>query len=247
MARKKGNRLEGFNSGKDGVADCLVSGSSIQLRTEDKLIERNPWGFQAFRKYPPHETSAAVGDKEESVVVKAQPAGSVPQQDVNAAVAPVSLNPTTTSVPTSLISGVSQPISSRPRALTASMPNLVTPGQFAQSASVSKNATQSLPNIPAKSQPKEQKDVEVVLVSSSLLIDAAASPVAFASQPPLLPLPVLARSVPKPDRNSNQQHFENRGRGSARVMGRGSSRPVMNFKEEFDFIAMNERFYKDEI
>ncbi|KAL9679985.1 hypothetical protein QQ045_017856 [Rhodiola kirilowii] len=169
----------------------------------------------------------------------------IPQQDVNAAVAPVSLNPTTTSGPTSLISGVSQPISSGPGALEASMPNLVTPGQFAQSAPVSKNATQSPPNIPAKSQPKEQKDVEVVLVSSSVPIHTAASPVA--SQPPLLPLPVPARSVPKPDRNSNQQRFEHRGRGSAQLMGRGSSRPVMNFKEEFDFIAMNEKFNKDEI
>ncbi|PPD96059.1 hypothetical protein GOBAR_DD06906 [Gossypium barbadense] len=66
------------------------------------------------------------------------------------------------------------------------------------------------------------KDVEVVQVSSSLSPEPSV-PVVSEAQPPLLPLPVSSHVAPK------------------------SSRPVTKFTEDFDFVAMNEKFKKDEV
>ncbi|XVE53371.1 hypothetical protein DITRI_Ditri02bG0198900 [Diplodiscus trichospermus] len=65
------------------------------------------------------------------------------------------------------------------------------------------------------------KDVEVVQVSASSTEPSA--PVASEAQPPILPLPVPSHTAQK------------------------SSRPVTKFTEDFDFIAMNEKFKKDEV
>ncbi|TYH96735.1 hypothetical protein ES332_A12G198200v1 [Gossypium tomentosum] len=66
------------------------------------------------------------------------------------------------------------------------------------------------------------KDVEVVQVSSSLSPEPSV-PVVSEAQPPLLSLPVSSHVAPK------------------------SSRPVTKFTEDFDFVAMNEKFKKDEV
>ncbi|KAL9678697.1 hypothetical protein QQ045_016546 [Rhodiola kirilowii] len=48
----------------------VAAASSLALKVES--MERNTRGFQTFPRYPPQGTSEAVGDKEESVVVKEQ-------------------------------------------------------------------------------------------------------------------------------------------------------------------------------
>ncbi|CAK9171480.1 unnamed protein product [Ilex paraguariensis] len=53
--------------------------------------------------------------------------------------------------------------------------------------------------------------------------------------------------VPKPNGAHFQTHYNHRGRGSGRGRGTGISRPLTKFTEEFDFMAMNEKFNKDEV
>ncbi|KAG6673668.1 protein decapping 5 isoform X2 [Carya illinoinensis] len=68
-----------------------------------------------------------------------------------------------------------------------------------------------------------QKDVEVVQISSSASLSEPILPVSAEAQPPILPLPVPSQAAQK------------------------SSRPGKKFSEDFDFIAMNEKFKKDEV
>ncbi|KAK7343891.1 hypothetical protein VNO77_12993 [Canavalia gladiata] len=118
------------------------------------------------------------------------------------------------------------------------VPSLVTPGQLLQSG----------PTVVSSSQPSQtpHKDVEVVQVSSTSTQEPSV-PVSSETQPPILPLPVTSRSSHKPGGSSLQTHhgFGYRGRGRGR--GTGGLRPVEKFTEDFDFMAMNEKFKKDEV
>ncbi|KAK7279577.1 hypothetical protein RJT34_24630 [Clitoria ternatea] len=117
-----------------------------------------------------------------------------------------------------------------------SVPSLVTPGQLLQ----------SVPAVVSSSQPSQtpHKDVEVVRISSTSPPEPSV-PVSAETQPPILPLPVTSRPYHKPGGASVQTHHFYRGRGRGR--GTGGSRPVEKFTEDFDFMAMNEKFKKDEV
>ncbi|EMS47842.1 hypothetical protein TRIUR3_14380 [Triticum urartu] len=64
---------------------------------------------------------------------------------------------------------------------------------------------------------------------------------------PLLPPPKPIRQ--KPVEASSYAQYNNRGRGHGRGRGRANrqARPVAKFAEDFDFMAMNEKFNKDEV
>ncbi|KAK6242866.1 hypothetical protein SCA6_008255 [Theobroma cacao] len=120
--------------------------------------------------------------------------------------------------------------------METSTPSLVTPGQLLQSGST----VVPLPQPAAAA----HKDVEVVQVSSSSSTEPSA-PLVSEAQPPILPLPVPSQAAQKPNGASFQPRYGYRGRERGR--GTGSSRPVTKFTEDFDFIAMNEKFKKDEV
>ncbi|KAF7808942.1 protein decapping 5-like [Senna tora] len=164
--------------------------------------------------------------------------------DVNATVPPISNK-------TSAISGSSLPyqtVSQLTPALVGSTssvrtetpaPSLVTPGQFLQPG----------PTIISSSQPSQtpHKDVEVVQVSSTSSPHLSV-PVSAETQPPILPLPATSRANHRPSggpARSYQNNYSYRGHGRGR--GTGGTRPVTKFTEDFDFMAMNEKFNKDEV
>ncbi|KAL6909823.1 hypothetical protein ACP4OV_001482 [Aristida adscensionis] len=62
---------------------------------------------------------------------------------------------------------------------------------------------------------------------------------------PLLPAPKPV--LRKPVGASSYVQYNNRGRGRGRGRGNGQSHPIMKFTEDFDFMAMNEKFNKDEV
>ncbi|XP_054824665.1 protein decapping 5 [Prosopis cineraria] len=121
----------------------------------------------------------------------------------------------------------------------APVPSLVTPGQLLQSG----------PALVSSSQPTQtsHKDVEVVQVSSTSSQEQSV-PVSAETKPPILPLPTTSGASHKPSGALIQTHHYygyRGGRGRGRAMG--GSRPVTNFTEDFDFMAMNEKFNKDEV
>ncbi|CAN6207798.1 unnamed protein product [Urochloa humidicola] len=62
---------------------------------------------------------------------------------------------------------------------------------------------------------------------------------------PLLPAPKPV--LEKPVGASSYVQYNNRSRGRGRGRGNGQSRPITKFTEDFDFMAMNEKFNKDEV
>lgn len=121
-------------------------------------------------------------------------------------------------------------------------PSLLTPGHLLQSGPAAILPTQSVQTV--------QKDVEVVQVCPA---SSSSEPSATAksetqqtraqTQPPILPLPQQSHAQ-RPNGAPFQMRHNYRGRGGR---GTGISRPVSNFTEEFDFMAMNEKFNKDEV
>ncbi|KAF5444463.1 hypothetical protein F2P56_033593 [Juglans regia] len=160
--------------------------------------------------------------------------------DINAILPPISNKPSAIPGPilsyqaslqsTSSIVGTSNTIRAE-----APAPSLVTPGQLLQSVPSAVASSQTLQTV--------HKDVEVDQVSSSS--SESIVPVLAEGQPPLLPLPVPSRTSQKPNGTPFQYRQGYRGRDRGR--GSGSSHPVTKFSEDFDFIAMNEKFKKDEV
>ncbi|KAH7839415.1 hypothetical protein Vadar_003890 [Vaccinium darrowii] len=160
--------------------------------------------------------------------------------ETSAVLLPISNKPNAASGPTLSYQALSQPMSSILGSSSSSQtgtptPSLVTPGQLLQSGLTAVSSSQSSPTT--------QKDVEVVQVSSSSEVSA---PVTTEAQPPLLPLPQASRAGQK----FNGAPFQSRQgyyRGRERGRGPASSRSVTKFAEDFDFMAMNEKFKKDEV
>ncbi|KAK3212127.1 hypothetical protein Dsin_016833 [Dipteronia sinensis] len=117
------------------------------------------------------------------------------------------------------------------------VPSLVTPGQLLQ--------TGLPPLIAAQTSQTAQKDVEVVQLSSTESPPPpTAAAVATEVQEPILPLPS------QPDRKlQGLPMYTQRGGRGGRGRGRTNeiSRSAPRFTEDFDFIAMNEKFNKDEV
>ncbi|XP_062111221.1 protein decapping 5 [Humulus lupulus] len=161
--------------------------------------------------------------------------------DLSTILPPTSNKPTPISGQTLTYQTVSQSTSSIVGPSTsvrteAPAPLLVTPGQLLQSSPATASSPQPSQTV--------HKDVEVVQVPASS--SEGSLPILPEAQPPILPLPTPARAGYKPNGPpfQNQQHGY-RGRGRGRVTG--GSRPVARFTEDFDFMAMNEKFNKDEV
>ncbi|XP_059655574.1 protein decapping 5 isoform X2 [Cornus florida] len=163
--------------------------------------------------------------------------------DISAVVPPITNKPNAISAPTfpyqtpspPMSSIVGPPSTSHSETLT---PSLVTPGQLLQSG----KGTISQPLQTA------HKDVEVVQVSLASSSSEPSVSVSVEAQPPILPLPQPARAGQRMNGGPFQSHGSHHGyRGRERGRGTGSSRPVTKFTEDFDFMAMNEKFKKDEV
>ncbi|KAK7348885.1 hypothetical protein VNO80_23633 [Phaseolus coccineus] len=117
-----------------------------------------------------------------------------------------------------------------------SAPSLITPGQLLQPG----------PSLVTSAQPSQapHKDVEVVQVTS-MSFPEPSLPFFADAQPPILPLPVTSRPNHRPGGAPTQTHHSYSYRGRGR--GRGTGGPVTKFTEDFDFMAMNEKFKKDEV
>ncbi|KAI9072005.1 hypothetical protein K1719_033076 [Acacia pycnantha] len=162
--------------------------------------------------------------------------------DINAIVPPISnrSNAVSSSLPYQTASQFAPAVVGLPNTTRTETPvPLVTPGQLLQSG----------PTLVSSSQPAQtpHKDVEVVQVSSTASQELYV-PVSAETKPPILPLPTTSRASHKPSGAPIQTHHGygyRGGRGRGRAMG--GSRPVTEFTEDFDFMAMNEKFNKDEV
>nr|BAB41197.1 hypothetical protein [Glycine max] len=163
--------------------------------------------------------------------------------DINAIVPPISSKPhaiSGSSLPYQTVSQFSPAVvgSSTSIHSETSAPSLVIPGRLLQPG----------PSIVSSAQPSQapHKDVEVVQVSSTSSSEPSV-PVLAETQPPILPLPVTSRPSYRPGGAPIQTHHGYNYRGRGRGRGTGGLRPVTKFTEDFDFMAMNEKFKKDEV
>ncbi|KAK2971513.1 hypothetical protein RJ640_017882 [Escallonia rubra] len=157
--------------------------------------------------------------------------------DVNTIMPSISNKPNVISGPTLTYQPISSIVGASNSAQTETPTHLlVTPGQLLRSKQAVDSSTQA--------SQMAHKDVEVVLVSPKPSLEPPA-PVSKEAQPPILPLPPSSR----PAHKLNGAHFQPRQnyRGRERGRGVGSSRPLTKFTEDFDFMAMNEKFKKDEV
>ncbi|KAJ6826181.1 protein decapping 5-like [Iris pallida] len=116
---------------------------------------------------------------------------------------------------------------------------LVTPGQFVQPP-----VSAFSPSQPLQTSPKDV-EVEVQETKTKPLLPEPPVLATPETKEPILPLPTLNHQ--KPNGAVFYNHQSNRGCGRGRGRGRGYPRPVTKFNEDFDFIAMNEKFNKDEV
>ncbi|KAK4376506.1 hypothetical protein RND71_002802 [Anisodus tanguticus] len=154
--------------------------------------------------------------------------------DVNPVVPPVSIksNPVPSPAFSQSVSTIVGPSSSN--LVETPTPSLITPGQLLQSGPIDVPSTQSTQTA--------QKDVEVVQVLPAPSSEPPA-PGKTEAPPPILPLPPQTRPK-KTNGAPYQPRYNYRGRGGR---GMGVPRPVTKFDEDFDFMAMNEKFKKDEV
>ncbi|XP_002524389.2 protein decapping 5 [Ricinus communis] len=160
--------------------------------------------------------------------------------ELNTIIPPLSNKSNAISGPTVPYQSIAQPtalvVPSNSLRTEAPTPSLVTPGQLLQSGPTTVTTLQPVQTV--------HKDVEVVQVSSTSSTEPSV-PVVTEAQPPILPLPVPARASHKP--NGAPFHSRQGYRGRERGRGTGNSHPVTKFTEDFDFMAMNEKFKKDEV
>ncbi|KAJ4952342.1 hypothetical protein NE237_029174 [Protea cynaroides] len=109
-------------------------------------------------------------------------------------------------------------------------PTLLTPDQFTQPGPPSSSSVQ-LPY-------SEPKNVDGLMALSSKPSPSVSTPL----QVPLLPLPLSTQQFDEFGAYSKAGNGEDR-----RSRGQASHQSVTDFTEEFDFIAMNEKFKKDEV
>ncbi|KAJ6726409.1 SCD6 PROTEIN-RELATED [Salix purpurea] len=166
---------------------------------------------------------------------------STSSSDLNTTVPPISNKPSSIPGPTMPCQSMAQSASSGVLASNSlhtktptPTPPLVTPDQLLQSG----------PTIAPSPKPLQtaHKDVEGVKAAAAPLPPPAAAPestvpVTTEAQPPILPLPT----------NGANFHARHGYRGRERGRASGSSRPMTKFTEDFDFMAMNEKFKKDEV
>ncbi|KAG8094417.1 hypothetical protein GUJ93_ZPchr0012g19910 [Zizania palustris] len=137
-------------------------------------------------------------------------------------------------------------------ATSAEPVTLVTPGQLLPTVSSTVLSTESLeptsPMIPSSKAASSllepnNKDRD----TKRLEWKAKQHAVAPSNKEPLLPAPKPI--LQKPVVASSYIQYNNRGRGRGRGRGRvyEQSSPIAKFTEDFDFMAMNEKFNKDEV
>uniref|UniRef100_A0A6N2MR63 DFDF domain-containing protein n=1 Tax=Salix viminalis TaxID=40686 RepID=A0A6N2MR63_SALVM len=169
---------------------------------------------------------------------------STSSSDLNTTVPPISNKPSSIPGPTMPYQSMAQSASSGVLASNSlhtetPTPPLVTPDQLLQSG----------PTIAPSPKPLQtaHKDVEVVKAAAAAPLPPPPAapestvPVTTEAQPPILPLPVIYKT------NGANFHARHGYRGRERGRASGSSRPVTKFTEDFDFMAMNEKFKKDEV
>ncbi|CAL9201093.1 unnamed protein product [Musa hybrid cultivar] len=115
---------------------------------------------------------------------------------------------------------------------------LVTPGQLLQTGSSMLPSSQPLQTSQTDADAKTLEDK-----SKPLLHEPSCSSAAEAMEP-ILSIP---KSTMQKSNGASLHNYYNRGRGRGRGRGNEHSRPVTNFTEDFDFMAMNEKFNKDEV
>jgi len=169
------------------------------------------------------------------------------KQEVSVIVTPASNKPRIVSVSTLSSQAISQPTSTLvgPTSLdlsTSEIPTLVTPGQLLQPVGFTSSSI-------CQTSVEEYKVSGLPNLTSQSLIERSSNlrPQAIPSQP-LLPLPTSS-SQQKP----SQQLCNSGGNSSVSWRGRGRGRGggilngAVQFIEDFDFTAMNEKFNKDEV
>ncbi|KAL3037673.1 hypothetical protein AAZX31_01G082700 [Glycine max] len=170
---------------------------------------------------------------------------SVPSVTLASEILPVSV---TNKAP--IVSTSAAMLASNLLSLTISGPdiNAIVPPISRKLHAISGQLLQPGPSIVSSAQPSQapHKDVEVVQVSSTSSPEPSV-PVSAETQPPILPLPVTSRPSYRPGGAPSQTHHGYNYRGRGRGRGTGGLHPVTKFTEDFDFMAMNEKFKKDEV
>ncbi|KAL5221737.1 hypothetical protein ABZP36_026450 [Zizania latifolia] len=142
---------------------------------------------------------------------------------------------------------VSQAISSTVASSSSALmdmpvPLLASSGQLLQNAPSMLSSSQSM-QTPLQMSSKDFKSVEPKTRVAEPLLPDPLSHALPENKEPILPLP---KQTPQ-KYNGAGSHSNHNFRGRGRGRGSAFSQSVTNFTEEFDFMAMNEKFNKDEV